>query len=538
MSNFITLLDGQDNNVYCHSFVIDSIDNIYTTGYTTAKIIKVGYKKYSRNSKNEAGYVLKINKYGEVEWFHWIDGTDILASYSIAVDSLNNVVLTGYAKSQIIINDKSYSKLDNTNNTFEGFVIKMEQNGNVKWVKWIEGARSDIGYKLSIDKSDNIIVVGASNSSSINNITRPTYPQTTTAQTTTTTTQTTTSTNTQTTTSNKDYKLQLNNDLSNLLDINTAGFVIKMAPDGAVLWFKWIDGSKYDQANAVILDSYDNIYVTGTSISRLLIIDNKSYTKLNNNESIYVAKFNPDGTSVWCIWIAGEGVDSVSNIKCDSFNYLYVAGVSTSKNITFNETLYERLNDDKIYTPFVIKFNSDESHESIWFKWFENDKDAHIYGLATDKINNVYIGGAAGAPYIYVNDEEFVNEEGNTHAFLFKLDSNGEVVWNTWINNYRPDNKTTFIYNLYVDKNYNIYINGSSDGNELYFNNEYLCSNDDQFENSFVIKYNLNDITRERNERTIILDMGYSDIYRTLLFFILFVLYIYAIWVLYKRGLI
>ncbi len=533
MSNFITLLDGQDNNVYCHSFVIDSIDNVYTTGYTAAKIIKIGNKKYSRNSKNEAGYVLKVNKYGEVEWFHWMDGTDILASYSIAVDSLNNVILTGYSKSQIIINDISYSKLDNTNNTYEGFVIKIEPNGNVRWVKWIEGARSDIGYKLSIDKSDNIIVVGASNSPSLNNITRPTYPQTTTAQTT--TAQTTTS---QTTSSKKPFNLQLNNDLPNIFGINTAGFVIKMNSDGAVLWFKWIDGSKYDQANAVILDSYDNIYVTGTAISSLLIIDNKSYTKLNNNESIYIAKFNPDGSSVWCIWIAGEGVDTVSNIKCDSYNYLYVAGVSTSKNITFNETLHERLNDDQIYTPFVVKFNSDDLHQTSWFKWFENDKDAHIYGLATDKINNVYIGGAAGAPYIYVNDEEFANEEGNTNGFLFKLDSNGEVVWNTWINNYRPDNKTTFIYNLYVDRNYNIYINGCSDGNELYFNNEYLYSSDDTFDNSFVIKYNLNDITRERNNRTVIIDMSGSSIYRHLFFLILFILYIYGIWVLYKRGLI
>ena len=168
MSNFLTLLDGLDHNVYCHSFALDSINNLYTTGYTKAKKIEIGNKTYARNSTNEAGYIAKIDKNGEIEWFHWIDGTDVLASYSVAIDSFNNVVLTGYAKSKtVLINNISYSKL---NDTKDGFVIKFKPNGTVDWFNWIEGAKSDIGYKISIDKENNIIVVGLSNSDKINNI--------------------------------------------------------------------------------------------------------------------------------------------------------------------------------------------------------------------------------------------------------------------------------------------------------------------------------------------------------------------------------
>ncbi len=531
MANFLTLLDGQDNDVYCHSFVIDSINNVYSTGYSSAQVIKIAGKKYSRNSKNEAGYIVKVDQYGEVEWFHWIDGTDVLACYSVGVDSLNNVVLTGFSNSKtVVINNISYSKTTDTN---DGFVIKFNQNGNVMWFKWIEGAKSDIGYKLSVDKNDNIIVVGMSDSKLINNIPRPTYEppkQTTTSN-------KTNSSNLVAGKTTNSFKIHLNNDIPDILTKNSAGFVIKMNSNGDILWFKWIDGARDDQSVAVILDSFNNIYVTGSSISKALIINDKIFQKLNNNESIYVAKFNPDGNILWCTWIAGEGVDIVSNIKCDSYNFLYVAGISSSKNITFNEVLYERLNGDDIYTPFVVKFNSNDTYDTVWFKWFENDKDAHIYGLATDSINNVYVGGTSGSPYMYINDMEYSNEEGNTNSFIFKLDSDGEVVWNTWITNNTPDNKTTFIYNLFVDKNFNIYINGHSNGNELYFNKEYLYTSDNTLDNAFVIKYNLNDITLDKSQPTIIITSG-SDIYKHLFFFVLFILYIYGIWVLYKRGLI
>ncbi len=495
MSNFLTLLNGIDGNIYSHSFVLDSINNLYTVGYTNAKVIQLGNKKYSRNSTKDVGYIVKVDKKGEVEWFHWIDGTDVLACYSIGVDSLNNIILTGYSSSEtVIINNTSYSKSNNTGK--DGFVIKISQNGNVIWFKWIEGTRTDIGYKLSVDKNDDIVIVGLSNSEKINNITRPImYSPKPTA----------------------------------------AGFVLKMNGQGDIVWFNWINGAKYDDAFAVILDSDNNIYVTGVSNSTTLVIDKKSYNKINKNQSIYIAKFMPDGHVDWCIWIAGDGIDTVSNIKCDKYNYIYVAGISNSKNITFNQILHERLNDDELFTPFVVKFNS-KNMETSWFKWFESDKDTHIYALATDDINNVYIGGTSGANTIYVNDLEFVNANKNTNAFLFKLDSNGEVVWNTWVYDYKnKNNKTTFITNLLVDNNYNIYINGYSDAKDLYFHNTYLYTNNHSFDNAFVIKYNLNDITLENTEISIIIEDNY---YKHLFFLIVFILYIYGIWTLYKRGII
>jgi hypothetical protein len=502
MSNYLTLLEGIDGDIYSHSFVLDSINNMYTTGYTTAKVIKIGDKKYSRNSPNDDGYVLKINKNGEVEWFHWIDGSNSLATFSIGVDSLNNIVLTGFSNSKtVIINNISYSK---TNETNDGFAIKINQNGNVMWFKWIEGAKSDIGYKLAIDKNDEIVIVGMSNSPALNNVNKPTF------------------TNPAPT------------------KHSNGGFLIKMNTGGDVLWFKWIEGSKYDDAFSVILDNDNNIYVAGNSSSSTLKIDNQSYQKLNNNQSIYIATFTPAGGIVSCIWIAGEGMDTITNIKCDKYNFLYIAGISNSKNIIFNQILYERLNAAEIFTPFVVKFNSNNLHETVWFKWFENDKDTHIYALTTDNINNVYIGGTTGSSYMYVNDLELANVNKNTNAFLLKLDSNGELEWNTWISNKHNNDKSTFITNLLVDNNYNIYVNAYSNGNELYFNKEYLFSNNNTYDNAFVIKYNLNDITLENSEKSqinVIIDNG-GFFYRYFFFLVILVLYIYGIWTLYKKGLI
>ena len=45
-------------------------------------------------------------------------------------------------------------------------------------------------------------------------------------------------------------------------------WVIKLNPEGQLLWEKSLGGSAYDGANAVVLDGNENIYILGHTLSQ------------------------------------------------------------------------------------------------------------------------------------------------------------------------------------------------------------------------------------------------------------------------------
>jgi hypothetical protein len=491
---WITFLSG-NNDTYCYSFVKDNLNNIYAVGSSESKIITIREKSYSRNSENSAGYIVKLDNLGNALWFYWIDGDTLESVYSIAIDKNNNVYLTGYSNSNnIIIKSVSYSKLSMTT---AGFVIKLNQIGDVLWFNWIDGAKSEIGYSIKVDSNNNIYITGISNSNLLNNVLKET----------------------------NDY----------------AGFLIKMNELGNIIWFKWIDGPNYDDSYSLVIDSLGNIYISGNSESNEIKINNNTYFRNNNNQSIYLAKFTPEGVDLWCFWISGDNVDIITSIICDTYNYIYLCGISNSTTITINDIAYSRINKNNINYSFVLKINSNEKHNVDWFKWIESDNEGVSYTIATDNSNNLYLTGTTTSEYIMIDNIKYENLFVNKNTYLLKLDSKGNLDWIKWLFDYNKcieNDPKTYIENIFIDEDYNIYINGYTNAKQLYFNNDIIVSKNNENENAFIIKFDLNQIVKLEDIKLYLLitndNLDYNFFNNMLLRIILYTMFIYTIWLIYK----
>ncbi len=504
-----TLFEG-NSDIISYSFIKDNKNNIYVSGTTDTNIIKINEIEYKKTSEKTGGFITKLDNAGKIEWFKFIDGVSQQSIYSISIDSNNNSYITGIAYADVIIDANEYKKSDIT---ASGFLIKFKENGNVDWVKWINGPSIDYGYSTAIDSFNDIYVVGASISPSINN-NLPTRG----LKSTTSNTSTSTSAST-----------------SAITKVDCAGYIIKFNTNGETVWFKWIDGLRYDTAYTITIDSKNNLYIAGASTSLSLKIDDKEYSRLNNNESVYLAKITKDGNVQWLKWISGNNIDSVSKVIVDSNDYIYLNGYSYSDFLTIDTINYPRIIKDK-YAAYIIRFNNDKVD---WFNWVEGTTDIFSYAISTDRMSNLYLCGTTDSKYIVVNNKKYENKNTNYNSFMMKINQKGKVDWNIWLytNNVSENLTDIIISDLLIDNDFNIYFNLYTNTNLIYFNNEeLLLSNNISVYNTFIFKYNMKDFNVNYYNIYIFIITYKDKIFKYLFNLFLIIMFVYAIWLLYKKN--
>ncbi len=498
-----TLFEG-NKDIISFSFVKDNKNNIYVSGTTDTDIIKINEIEYKKTANTTGGFITKLNNYGKIEWFKFIDGVKQQSIYSVSIDSNNNSYITGIASADIIIDSNQYNKPDTT---ISGFLIKFKENGNVDWVKWINGPSIDYGYSTAIDSLNDIYVVGASISPSINNnIPTRGLKSTTTSNTTST---------------------------SAISRVDCAGYIIKFNTNGDTIWFKWIDGLKYDAAYTIAIDSKNNLYIAGTSTSPSIKIDDKEYSRINNNESAYLAKITKNGDIIWLKWISGNNIDTVSKVIVDSNDYVYLNGYSYSDFLTIDTQNYPRTIKNT-YAAYIIRFNNDKVE---WFNWVEGFEDILSYSIATDRVSNLYLCGTTESEYIVINNRKHENKNKNNNSFMIKINQKGIVDWNTWIYNNVDKNITdVIISDLLIDNDFNMYFNVYTNAKSIIFNNEELIvSNNISVLNTLIFKYNIKDLNFNNNNLYIFILIYKEKIFKYVLNLFLIIMFVYAIWLLYTN---
>ncbi len=100
--------------------------------------------------------------------------------------------------------------------------------------------------------------------------------------------------------------------------------LVKYSQNGSFLWKKELDiGSKSVYASNLLVDSNNNIYITGYTYGALPDEIHKGDTDL------FIAKYNSNGTRQW-IWQDGTNkADTVKAASIDSSNKIYLGGYTT-----------------------------------------------------------------------------------------------------------------------------------------------------------------------------------------------------------------
>jgi len=211
------------------------------------------------------GFVAKFDHDGHPLWTRFLQWTSYESGFAIALDGDGNAYVAGHR----YINGK-----------FDAFVTKLDQDGNLWWTAFIGGGDTDKGFAIALDGSGNVYAAGFSASS-----------------------------------------------WGTPLNPHSGGddvFVAKLDNNGNRLWNTFCGGAGADEARALAVDAYGNIFVSGYS--------NASWGAPLNPHSglsdILLAKLDSEGHRLWNTFLGGEGNDQAVALALDVDGNMHLAGYS------------------------------------------------------------------------------------------------------------------------------------------------------------------------------------------------------------------
>lgn len=177
---------------------------------------------------------------------------------------------------------------------------------------------------------------------------------------------------------------------------NNESVIMKYNSNGVLLWEKtwsyWNETWSTLYVEDLVLDSFDNIYLTGFL----------QETENDLDKQIFVRKYNSEGILQWHIEIGDEDNENVDSIRIDQSGDVVLSG-----DVWIDHT-------DDVYL-MILKLDSHTGNQ-IWSKLWAMDQYTYGTAMELDYNDNIYI---------------LCNFELASGANLVKFDQNGNFLWNT-----------------------------------------------------------------------------------------------------------
>ena len=152
-------------NASGYGITTDSNNNVLITGYFEQTVdFDGGSGQLQLNSIGGKDiFIEKLNADGDLIWAEQVGGTEHQEAFDIAVDTGNNVFLTGYFRGQTDF-DPSTAEFNLTPSQGDNiFVEKLDESGNFVWAKAITDVNgSQTGYGIAVNSNDEILFTGQS----------------------------------------------------------------------------------------------------------------------------------------------------------------------------------------------------------------------------------------------------------------------------------------------------------------------------------------------------------------------------------------
>lgn len=203
---------------------------------------------------------------------------------------------------------------------------------------------------------------------------------------------------------------------------------IKYNSSGDQLWYIRYNGTgnSNDQPVKILVDDFDNSYVTGSSFGD------------GTNDDIATVKYDSSGVELWSIRYNGilNGNDGANSIAIDHNGNVFVTGYHS---ITAFNRGY-----------ITLKYNS-----SGILQWSApSSGSSEAFDIKVDGDGNSYITAVLHGSFGFFDD-----------IFVIKYDSSGNYLWGNGYNG--PSQSDDFPFAISLDHLDNVFVTGRSIGNEL-----------------------------------------------------------------------
>jgi DNA-binding MarR family transcriptional regulator len=461
---------GGNNSEFGEEVKVDLDFNVYLTGRTNSTDFPINYNAYDSIQNGDFDvFALKLNSTGSsIIYSTFIGGKNYDHGLDIAIDSNNNLYITGLTESYDFPNTPSSFDASHNGGVVDIFIIKLNATGSsISYSTYFGGGNYEIGRGISVDILGNVYVAGWTNSSNF-----------------------TTSTNAYDTTYNGGDSWG---------DI----FILKFNSNGSSLIYStYIGGSDDEFADEIEVDSNYNAIIGGETWSSNFPTTQGAYDRIHSGSGdIIIAKINPNGTALlYSTFIGGGNRDTCQGIALDLYDNVYVTGETQSPNFPTTNDAF-----DKLYngTPDAFLSIIDPFGKSLIYSTFigGSNEDGAV-GIAIDLINNIYITGITCSADFPISNNTFDNTYDGHDIFVIKfnkiIDINFPQVLDLSLSkSFLLRNESVFLYSNATDiedleKNLTQYFQ-YRDPNDLYWNSTNFSKpvyNNSRWEVKFTPPYN------------------------------------------------
>jgi gliding motility-associated-like protein len=382
--NMLLDMGGLGASVTSTILKFDAQGNIYVTGnYGNLYAIDFGSSAGVINpGVDNAGYfVAKYSTAGALVWVRVFGGGTLAEVNGLDVDRNGNITVIG----RIPPHQKGTKPLAFN---WDAFIWHLDNNGDVLWKKLIDddGDGNQIGYKVASDDAGNVIAVFS-------------------------------------------YTVLAKAEGTITAKGATDGLVVKYDTNGNVIWkFNLGATGGYDNsALEALVDKDNNIIIAGYTKGTVNYNPLGTPVNVTADNSIFLAKYSPDGILQWIKSINGYMVNYNMTLALDGQDNIYING-SINEPINFGGTqTLTPIGDQDI---FIAKYSS--AGNLLYHK--------NMGGTGATMLNRGMVAGPDNSLYLTGNFTGKVdldpsssvaelNSNGAISMFLAKYDDNGNYQW-------------------------------------------------------------------------------------------------------------
>jgi hypothetical protein len=264
-------------------------------------------------------------------------------------------------------------------------------------------------------------------------------------------------------------------------------FVAKLDSTGSnLVYADYLGGNSQDYGYALVLDSANEVYVTGGTTSSDFPVVNPYQGSLAGSFNGFLTKLSADGSSLlYSTYLGGNSSDVPSTIVIDSVGSILVAGSTFSTNFPVVNAYQATVspNQGGLFGEygFLTKFSPDGS-SLVYSTYLAGNSNvpyncgtpcwgtpfSGVVGIALDSNGSAYVGGNTNTynfpttPGAYLPTD--VTQQNSSVGFVSKFSTTGNLDYSTYL--YESSGANTSLNAIAVDGSGSAYVTGQalSDG--------------------------------------------------------------------------
>ena len=201
--------------------------------------------------------------------------------------------------------------------------------------------------------------------------------------------------------------------------------------DPTLLYSTYLGGTVEDRVNAIALDTYGNIYMTGLTVSAGFPTPDSTaghfQATTGGGTDAFVIKLSTAGDAQWSTFIGGAAIDIANGIAVDSSGISHITGATTSADFP-TVSPYQAANAGG--TDAFVTAVSSTGHTLIYSTYLGAAGVDEGNGIACDAAGNVYVTGQASASFPKTPGS-YTAVGGMTDAFISKFSAAGAISYST-----------------------------------------------------------------------------------------------------------